>query len=78
MNIDWKSVVALSNPQSCLGDQVKSGHTLINPRRSGAAVHFEVVGDLARGVRIQAHQNSPDAQHHPRLSVPLSLLAELQ
>jgi hypothetical protein len=51
---------------------------LINPQRNGAAVDLEVVGDFARGVPIQAHQNSLDAQNHPRLFVPLSLLAELQ
>ena len=41
-------------------------------------MYFEVVGDLPRGVPIQTHQNSLDAQHHPRLPVPLSLSAELQ
>src|ERR1035438_1107382 len=51
---------------------------LIDPQRNGAAMHLEMVGDLTRGVPIQAHQDPLDAQHHPRLFIPLGLFSEFQ
>src|ERR1700676_1585981 len=51
---------------------------LIEPQRDSAAMHPEMVGDLTRGVSIQAHQDPLDAQHHPRLFIPLGLLSEFQ